>query len=513
MSSFNIDGTLKIIKILRGNNYTTNNCIYLVNDLITYFKSGIIPEHPSSTNPSNENDFDTLINIDWIKRLDGTKYLGIVKSTICQTNFINISNGYVQKSAHIKDINQCLIQEGTFGYINLGRCGKFSEEPGHMLAYFSTKDQVWYIDCTLYDGINNCIFNNLDDKYNFADEYNINIDVFGEYVFYIPIESAPLITQEKHPLALINNQLNTHPLLSNNHLNHQNNDLKVYFEPPVPLDHYADEPSAFIELIKDTETDSLINGIDRIDGIDNPKQKKSPIKYRLTCEHGKNKSRCEVCIINEDDKYCIHKKLSYRCEECKRTKKKTYCSECVGNKICKHQRKKDGDKNRCDREKDKTFDRTSDGNQICKRKEQNSDYKQFEDSTNRKHNKIRADYFDYREKGICEHNEIKFRSTTCVDVKNTNEICVHNNEKYYCVECSEIGAINFNVPIEDNQTCIHGKIKYRCMKCNGASLCIHEKLRYKCVLCKKRKITSENDEPNKKMKIDLSDSFSDGLFG
>src|SRR5579864_8792653 len=81
-----------VIKILRKNSNAGNNCTHLSKDLMEYFKTNIVPKHPSSTVPSAHEDFNVLITTAWIKQENDTKYLGIIKSIVCRdsTTFSDI---------------------------------------------------------------------------------------------------------------------------------------------------------------------------------------------------------------------------------------------------------------------------------------------------------------------------------------------------------------------------------------------------------------------------------------
>jgi hypothetical protein len=222
--SFDADKILEIVAILRGRNNCQNNCTHPAKDLLDYFMTGIVPSKPSSVTPSTENDFNVLLAINFIKRENGRAYVGPTQSTICldNSNFPNLPYGsavpqtpngtldidanpicdlenYRQPSALFSEINFHLMQVAnenangvSFGLINMGRCASYVEKAGHMLFYFATSDEVWFVDAQSYDGEqgidHGCITNDLTTLFSFASQKRINQDTFSDIVFYTPIE-------------------------------------------------------------------------------------------------------------------------------------------------------------------------------------------------------------------------------------------------------------------------------------------------------------------------------------
>ena len=54
----NTEEVLNVVKILRGNNDTIDNCTHVSSDLMEYFNTGMIPNKKSSTKASTLEDFD-----------------------------------------------------------------------------------------------------------------------------------------------------------------------------------------------------------------------------------------------------------------------------------------------------------------------------------------------------------------------------------------------------------------------------------------------------------------------
>jgi hypothetical protein len=314
MLEFNHDEVLNVVKILRGNNDIANNCTHVSSDLVEYFKTGATPTKESTTPAATIEDFDVVIMSDWIKKEDGRKYLGIVKSIVRLNNAkitdipynrepIQLNNGtldleaeyvydldnYTQYSSHVTDINQCLKSKAkeneygiSFGFICIGRCGKYINTAGHMIVYFATIERVWYIDCQLYDGENKidngCIFNDLSLKYQFANINKIDVDTFGEYVFYIPIGPKRIMEMETVQIKLEE------------------------------------------EIIKN---DKKLN--------------------EHICQHNIKRSYCRKCTNNRvrDNRICEHNKVRPRCKGgsiCEHNKRRSQCKECKGGSICEHNR-------------------------------------------------------------------------------------------------------------------------------------------------------------------------------
>jgi len=220
---FNGTTVKAVVKTLRGDNNVMHNCTHLAKDIIAYFKTGCLPTVPSTTEPSTLADFDAITTVGKIKREKGVPYAGITHSAISledshfpdlpygqdisQTSdgiydieaepAINLS-AYNQPHASFHEMNDRLKTEASknekgvsFGLINLGRCGKYVDAPGHMLVYFATANQVWYVDAQRYDGINKtdngCVFTDLGKAYSFAGQHRLGLDTFSDVVFYTPM--------------------------------------------------------------------------------------------------------------------------------------------------------------------------------------------------------------------------------------------------------------------------------------------------------------------------------------
>jgi len=348
MLHFNYDEFLNVVKILRGNNDIADNCTRVSNDLIEYFKSGIIPTKESTTTPSTIDDFDVVTMSDWIKKEDGNEYLGVIKSivhlnntkindipynkgpielhdgTLDLENYVHDLDNYTQYSSHVNEINIYLKikakenkQGISFGFICIGRCCKYINTAGHMLVYFAAVENVWYIDCQLYNGENKidngCIFNDLLLKYQFANVDKINIDTFGEYVFYIPIGPKRVVEMEVVPVKLEKAEI-------------IQNDKK--------LDEYICQHN-----IKKSYCRKCTNNRARDNRLCEHDRQKSQCKGGSICEHDHIRSKYKEC---KGGSICEHDRIRSKCKECKggsiceHNRIKSQCKDCKGSQICEH---------------------------------------------------------------------------------------------------------------------------------------------------------------------------------
>src|SRR5436190_11901773 len=146
-TTFHLDEIFDVIKTVKDRTHAAS-------DIISYFRSGIKPI----------KEFFSKIDIDPNKQ--------------CLASINNINAVLKRESKEI-----------SYGFINLSKCGKHSDE--YILVYLSTPNDVLYIDCQLYNGINNlenCIFDYLKYTYNFTH----GIDAFSEYITYIPMDNEDI---------------------------------------------------------------------------------------------------------------------------------------------------------------------------------------------------------------------------------------------------------------------------------------------------------------------------------
>jgi len=481
MLVFNQKEVLNVIKILRGNNDVDNNCTHVSSDLIDYFKTGMIPSAESSINPSTSEDFNVLTVSNWIKKENGSKYLGMIKSIVCLNNTkitdipcnitykqlddgtLDLNNdiydvdNFTQHTSSVTEINNCLKmlskeneQGVSFGFICIGRCGKYIDTAGHMLVYFANYKDIYYIDCQLYNGIdkinNGCIFSDLSLTYEFANKSKIHVDVFGEYVFYIPIGPKIIRCMDIIPIKL--------EITENNDLN---------------------------------------------------KEEKIKIKREFKkCSHGKSKY---ICIECGGSQICLHNKRKSRCKECKGSetkqckhdKTKNHCKICNTSRYCLH-----------GRSKYKCID--CKGPNICQ------------------HNKIKTRCPDCKNSKteLCDHNVLKYK---CVPCKGAY-ICKHDKRKNRCKECNPSKIKNVKSKSSNSEKfpnikrcphdkrkdkckecggsgmCKHGKQKFRCNECNGVAICSHGRRKYDCKNCKNERLESSyNNVSSKKLKINNENNY------
>jgi hypothetical protein len=489
---FNQEEVLKVIKILRGNNDVSDNCTHVSSDLIEYFKTGIIPDNESSTIPSTLEDFDVVTVSDWIKKENGSKYIGMVKSIVCLNN-TKISNipcdtipkqlddgildlesiydvdNFTQFTSSIDNINISLNKKAkenekgiSFGFICIGRCGKYINMAGHMLVYFSTDKNVWYIDCQLYDGINKidngCIFNDLQSTFQFANSKRITIDVFGEYVFYIPIDHR---TQFNEKLLIVKSE-EIYKVVDTNHISNikiQQKDNKC-------------EHNRRRSTCKDCKGSSR-------------------------CEHDRIKSTCKDC---KGRSVCPHDRRRSACKECgggsrcEHDRLRSVCKECGGSSRCQHDRirsvcKECGGGSRCQHDRIRSTCKDCKGGARCEHDRVRSICKDCKGGARCEHDRVRSICKDCKGGARCEHDRIR---TKCKDCKG-GSICKHNRVRSICKECGGKGL------------CVHGRQKSLCLPCGGSSICEHGKRRCRCTECKlikKRKFEDNfTSLPLKKSKI------------
>ena len=466
-----------IIKILRDDNNALTNCTHLSKDLMEYFKTGIIPERASYTIPSTK-DFDAIIIIDEIKK-ENTKYLGIVQSVVCLdnttipyipcgTDVYQTSDGtydlevdpvynvdrLVQKSVSVNEINDYLKNKAleneskvSFGYVSLGRCGKYVDNPGHILVYFSTTVNVWYVDCQLYDGLTKkdkgCIFFELHNAYKFANKNRLGINVFGENVFCIEIGAR---IQKENTVYVKQENCDDMDFIRNI------DDADAYDMPPeTSLDRN-------IEIIpKYFNKKCVYNKV---------KLQCKECKGSAICEHNRRKSYCKDC---KGSSICEHNKQKYRCKDCKgsaiceHNRQKINCKDCKGSAICEHNLIK-------------YICKDCKGTSICEHNRQKSRCKDCKGASICEHNRIRSQCKDCKGSAICKHNRQK---SYCKDCKG-GCICEHNRTRSQCKDCKG-GSI-----------CEHDRRRSRCKDCKGGSICEHNRNRTQCKDCKGTSICEHN---------------------
>ena len=83
------------------------------------------------------------------------------------------------------------------------------------------------------------------------------------------------------------------------------------------------------------------------------------------------------------------------------------------------------------------------------------------------HNKNKYNCVDCRGRGICSH---AVRRDICKICKGS-AICPHNRQKQQCREC------------RGSAICKHDKRKGNCLECGGSSYCMHQKPKQYCVEC------------------------------
>lgn len=253
VTTFNQGEVMEVVKILRGNNNVKNNCVHLSTDLLKYFRTGQRPQKPSISKTSISDDiFQSVPHYQTLLAKFGSPYSTVVKSVIVKTRgdfpllstqrsiaikkddqhpnqihswIIYDAAPYQQQSAEYSNINNVLMLEAkknshhvSFGVIFLyisywinpyqpmqPQINNLQLQPGHMICYFATDKQVWYIDCHHIDGItqqdHGTIFSDLTQKYLFSSTTSNNqIQAYGDVIFYIPFHPITTLTPALAPV-------------------------------------------------------------------------------------------------------------------------------------------------------------------------------------------------------------------------------------------------------------------------------------------------------------------------
>ncbi len=235
IKEFNYQEMIRVVTVLRGKSTASRNCTHLAQDVMHYLRTGEMPHRASLEADSTVEDFVyfPVYERQNVKKESGkqNKVLMVKQASVpvvgpffqqhsipapmepyMQNNIIYVEKPYVanldpysndqftEEKTNIRFLedtlkNKALINGGvSFGYLHLERVKKGAE--GHMLVYFSTINETWYIDCQKLNGETQQgvpIYKDLINNYKF---YGINFNsiddrVFQQDVFLIPM--APFI--------------------------------------------------------------------------------------------------------------------------------------------------------------------------------------------------------------------------------------------------------------------------------------------------------------------------------
>jgi hypothetical protein len=245
---FNPQEMTRVVALLRGNSTASRNCTHLAQDVMNYLRTGEVPKKPSLEADSTVDDF---VYFPVSKRQEVKKESGKKSNPLLVTqasvhvgsffqqhpipaqlepyiddNIIHVEHPYVANVDHCTNDGQfpeqkvnirslgdklkskALINGGiSFGYLHL-ECAK-NGAMGHMVVYFSTEQETWYIDCQKLNGITKQgmpIYDDLSKQYKFYGlNYNLIDDrAFQQEVFLIPM--APYTRALESDNQTINNR-------------------------------------------------------------------------------------------------------------------------------------------------------------------------------------------------------------------------------------------------------------------------------------------------------------------
>lgn len=236
----NLEELDQVVKVLRGENNASENCTHLVQKLIDYFQTGIIPKESAPTEFEQQHfgvqvsytpvffssDFKLKIETldDTCPFGKNTRQINMVSSSYINRNtlfgayappglsyyeddnyLVDLTKSlidvdlYQQQEAHYLELTETLKNEAktsnagrSFGIVCLARCGQYAHLSGHILMYFAKADKVTYIECQHLNGekkTGRYIYHELTDMFRFAGsrDNKITINTFGPKVFHTPL--------------------------------------------------------------------------------------------------------------------------------------------------------------------------------------------------------------------------------------------------------------------------------------------------------------------------------------
>lgn len=258
---FDADTVRKVVRIMRKNSDKMDNCTRLAEDLLKYFHTGRIPAEPTSTETSTADHYLAYVYWDKVsvpcpeknrikvephssvrtRKIDQIHYCKFPRHTIFgqslpygrreeifidgndlfkqDSDIVTVGRSlidkehYLAQQTNVLNLNQVLKQEAqnggiSYGSITMWHCNTHIKHPSHVITYYATPDEVYYIDPQWLDGTQpkrkqeDPICNDLREGYRF-----LGIDGTNRitYFVYSPmVFSAPYRPPEPEPGSTVN---------------------------------------------------------------------------------------------------------------------------------------------------------------------------------------------------------------------------------------------------------------------------------------------------------------------
>ncbi len=168
-----VKNILYVIKCLRVGNNCQANCLYLINDLVRYLKTGVIPLGITIAHK---------IPIEFERSI----YPFVEEYKKLEHKYVYITD----LSKHIKsnksDTDNSSSFEITFGVVSLLVHNSDGIIPKHAILYFYNGTDIWYVDPLSYNGIERkggCVFSDLVIRYLFINIHGMSDNTFEPYVY------------------------------------------------------------------------------------------------------------------------------------------------------------------------------------------------------------------------------------------------------------------------------------------------------------------------------------------
>ncbi len=226
LACFTDEKLLELCRVVRGESRAASNCTHLASAVLKYLTKGEWPQSAANEAESTLQDHAVLrssVLVGQVRRIrqavaattlpEGELFDALAPQSY-DADYAEHSDGAVDVSRgptvnldekemepiSLEDANDRLKKEArsaggvSVGLIDLRRAGAaFQNEPGHLLAYHATPQQVRYIDPQFLSGgvVNRetpPVFEKLDTHFTFASQTtSLRRDVFGDTIFYLPL--------------------------------------------------------------------------------------------------------------------------------------------------------------------------------------------------------------------------------------------------------------------------------------------------------------------------------------
>lgn len=223
---FTDEKLLELCRVVRGEGRAASNCTHLASAVLKYLTKGEWPQTAASEADSTLEEYAVLrrsVLVGEVRRIrqaiEATTLLnGELFDELAPRSYdadypthsdgaVDVSRGPTlnldekeMEPISVEDANDRLKKEArsaggvSVGLIDLRRAGAaFQNEPGHLLAYYATPQQVRYIDPQFLSGgvfhpETSPVFEKLDTHFTFASQTTaLRSDVFGDTIFYLPL--------------------------------------------------------------------------------------------------------------------------------------------------------------------------------------------------------------------------------------------------------------------------------------------------------------------------------------